>query len=265
MPSSSIRILTYNVRRCLGIDGQLSPARVAAAIAECQPDIVALQELDVSRKRTDNVDQAREIARELNLRHVYFFPAMRVLEEEYGDAIITDLPSRLVKAGALPGLARRPGLEPRGALWATITAGGAELQVINTHFGLKRPERLAQAEAIVGEEWLGHEDCIGPTILLGDFNSVPRGRVYRRLTGRLRDAHTAGASPKRPGATFPANFPLFRIDHMLVSPEVEVISAGTVRTPLARVASDHLPLVAEVRVNPRLAAQPAVPGKAVAG
>jgi endonuclease/exonuclease/phosphatase family metal-dependent hydrolase len=109
---SLLRILTYNVHRCLGIDGKLLPARIAEVIASCEPDIVALQELDVGRVRTGGVDQAHAIAHELGMTF-HFQPALRVMEERYGDAILTARPSRLVRAGALPGLAGVPYLEPR--------------------------------------------------------------------------------------------------------------------------------------------------------
>jgi endonuclease/exonuclease/phosphatase family metal-dependent hydrolase len=240
------RILTYNVHRCLGNDGRLSPARIAVVIASCQPDIVALQELDVRRARTGGVDQAHAIALELGM-HMHFHPAVRVMEELYGDAILTARPSRLVKAGALPGLSGRPGLEPRGALWASVQVGGTVVQVINTHLGLRRPERLAQVDALLGPEWLGHGSCRDPVILAGDFNAIQRSRAYQRLAARLRDAQ---ASPHvlRRHPTFPARMPLLRIDHVFTSRSIEVLRVEAIRTPLARVASDHLPLFVDFRV-----------------
>src|SRR5687768_3790622 len=87
------RILSYNVHSCLGMDGGLSPQRIAEVIAPCQPDIVCLQELDVGRVRTHGVDQAHAIARELGM-HVLFHAAMRVMEEEYGNAVLTIRPDR---------------------------------------------------------------------------------------------------------------------------------------------------------------------------
>jgi endonuclease/exonuclease/phosphatase family metal-dependent hydrolase len=239
------RILTYNVHRCLGTDGQLSPDRIAEVIASCHPDVVALQELDVGRARTGGIDQAQAIAKALGMQ-MHFHPALRVLEEEYGDAILTYRPARLIRAAPLPGLAGRPALEPRGALWASVNLSGAEVQVINTHLGLRRHERLAQVEALLGTEWLGHPACREPIILAGDFNATPRSRVYRYLSGRLADAQS---SPRvhRPHPTFPGRMPIFRIDHVFVSHSIEVLRAETIRTPLARRASDHLPLLVEFR------------------
>lgn len=240
------RILSYNVHRCLGTDGRLSPERIAEVIASCEPDVVALQELDVRRARSNGVDQAHEIARLLGMQ-MHFHPALRVLEEEYGDAILTHRPSRLVKAGALPGLAGRPSLEPRGALWVAVNMGGVEVQIINTHLGLRRHERLAQVDTLLGPEWLGHPVCRDPVILAGDFNAIPRSRAYHRLATRLRDAQCTPHVP-RPRPTFPGRMPLLRIDHVFASPSIQVARADTIRTPLARAASDHLPLLVEFRV-----------------
>ncbi len=241
------RILTYNVHRCMGVDGRLSPARIAEVIAACNPDIVALQELDVGRARTGGVDQAHAIAEELGM-HMHFHPAFRVMEEAYGDAILTTRPSKLVKAGPLPGWARRSFVEPRGALWASVNVGGTEVQVINTHLGLRGPERLMQIDTLLGPEWFCHPTCRGPVIVAGDFNAIPRSRVYRRLSSHLHDAQTAPRSP-RPRPTYPGRAPMLRIDHVFVSRSVEVVRAETIRTTLARVASDHLPLLVEFRVR----------------
>ena len=100
-----LRLLTYNVRSCRGTDGRLSPERIAEVIAGARPDVVALQELDVGRTRTNGLDQAHAVARELGMRF-HFHPALHVEEERYGDALLSALPMRLVKAGPLPGLPR---------------------------------------------------------------------------------------------------------------------------------------------------------------
>jgi len=245
-PSVALRVMTYNVHRCVGIDRLLSPERIAQVIAACHPDIVALQEVDVGRARSGHVDQAEVIARDLGM-DVHFFPAVRVMEEAYGDAILSRWPARLVKTGSLPAFTRLPKVEPRGALWAAIEIGGVEIQVINTHFGLIGAERVKQASVLLGDDWLGHPDCRDPVIMLGDFNATPRTRAYRKLTARLRDAQRAPAV-RRPSLTFPTRLPALRLDHIFVSRSIEVTAAGTIRTPLARLASDHLPLVAELTV-----------------
>jgi endonuclease/exonuclease/phosphatase family metal-dependent hydrolase len=241
-----IRIMTYNVHGCRGRDRQWSPQRIADVIASAKPDIVALQELDVGRARSGGVDQAELIAAALGMR-AQFFPAMKVMEELYGDAILTACPSRLVKTGALPGLPRLRGFEPRGAIWAAVSIGGSELQVINTHLGLIAHERQKQIDCLLSDEWLGHAGCRDPVMLVGDFNTQPRSRIYHRLTARLQDAHRS--RNKHFQGTFPARFPALRIDYAFVGPGIHVTRVDTVRSPLARIASDHLPLVVEFELE----------------
>ena len=249
--SRRLRLVTYNVRHCRGTDGRVAPERIARVIADLEPDIVALQEVDVGRARTDGLDQAEEIARLVGM-FSHFHPALHIEEERYGDALLTHLPSRLRRADALPGLLQRPGLEPRGALWVEMTAGDVALQVLTTHFGLLGAERIAQAEALLGPDWLGDPACRAPTVLLGDFNATGWSRAYRRLGRRLTDARrlTGERRWRRGGASFPSRFPLLRIDHVFVSERVAVERVAVVDTPLARQASDHLPVLAEIRIGP---------------
>ena len=243
------RILTYNVHRCVGMDGELDVPRVAKAIAQLRPDIVALQELDVFRARTDMVDQAHAIAEHLGMSF-HFHPAFRVEEESYGDAILTAYPLRVMRAGALPGSNAVRGLEPRGALWVKIDlGGGVELDVVNTHLGLVPHEQRAQAAALVSEEWMGSADCTDPAILLGDFNATSRHGAYRVLAERLRDAQRVHR--RQTLKTFPSRLPMIRIDHVFVSRSVTVTGIHTGRGALVKLASDHVPLAVDFRIDPK--------------
>lgn len=239
----TITVLTYNVHGCRGGDGVLDPARIAEVIARSEADIIGLQELDVGRKRSGGIDQARAIAAHLNMM-AHFHPAMHARGEKYGDAILTHFPSRLIKAGAIPSVG-----EPRGALMAAIDLGPAEIVVANTHLGLWRRERIAQTSVLMGPTWLGHPEVRGrPTIFMGDFNAVPRSTPYRRIVGELRDVQHARGGPAK--ATFPARFPLLRLDHIFVSSDIEVAEARVVADQMARRASDHLPLMARLTLTP---------------
>src|SRR3954465_5385463 len=120
------RVLTYNVHRCIGSDGRLSPERIADVIASAAPDIVALQELDVGRARTGGIDQAAKIAEALGM-NLHFHAAVQVMEEKFGDAILTAKPCRLVKTGHLRGKSFIPNRDPRGALWAEVDVDGRPL------------------------------------------------------------------------------------------------------------------------------------------
>jgi len=235
------RIVTYNVHRCVGNDRQLDVARVAEVLARLEPDIVALQELDVGRARTNHVDQANEIAERLEMA-VHFHPAMRVEKELYGDAILSAYPEKLIQTGPLPGHPRLTALEPRGALWLEVDIDGKAVQVINTHLGLVPREQQTQAAFLAGPSWLGHPRCQAPKILLGDFNATGTSVVYRTLTARLEPARRL-APERKPTSTFPSQLPVLRIDHIFVSPEIVVRDVFAPFDPLTRVASDHLPLV----------------------
>lgn len=243
------RILTYNVHRCVGTDRKLDVGRVAEVIARQQPDIVALQELDVGRLRTGMVDQAHEIARRLEMAY-HFHPAMRVEEELYGDAILTIYPERLVRAAALPAYGGGNFIEPRGALWVAVDIDGVEVQIINTHLGLIPREQQDQAQALAGEAWVSHPLCVSPAILLGDFNATASSQVYRTLTANMADARLFAPPPRTPTATFPSAMPVLRIDHVFVTPGIVIQSVFAPYDPLTRTASDHLPLVVDFELVP---------------
>lgn len=243
---NTLRIMTYNVHSCIGMDGKLAPERIARVIARCAPDVVALQELDVGRARTEGMDQAHIIAKCLEMEF-HFHPAMHIEEERYGDAILTHLPLRLVKTGTLPGLPGKPRLEPRGVLWVEIEQGGAAVQILNTHLGLLARERRAQAEALLGPDWLGHPACSGLVVLCGDFNALPSSPVCRRLRTHLNDAQIELES-HRPRATFFGRLPTARIDHVFVDAGLTVADIEVPDSELVRVASDHLPLIVELRL-----------------
>lgn len=237
----TIRILSYNVHSCVGTDRRLDPGRVADMIAQISPDIIGLQELDVGRKRSGGIDQAEAIASRLKM-DFQFHPALSVEEERYGDALLTAFPMRLRRAGALASIG-----EPRGALWAEISVDGHAVQVFNTHLGLLRRDRLRQAHELVGNDWLGHADAREkPTILIGDFNSIPSSAPYRTLAARMQDVRQHAGGLATP--TFPARFPLLRLDHIFVSGGPRILASEAVKYPLARRASDHLPLVATVEI-----------------
>src|ERR1700761_1427275 len=185
--TGACRIMTYNIHRCVGTDGKLSPERIADVIAACEADIVALQEVDVGRSRTGNVDQAAAIGKLLDMQ-AHFHPVLRVLDEQYGDAILTRSPSSLVKAGLLPGPKPSLGRERRGAIWVRAEMAGRQVDIVNTHLGLTRAERMMQVGALIGPEWIGGRPGGGTMILAGDFNVGRRTRSYRRLAACLDPA-----------------------------------------------------------------------------
>jgi len=243
-----LRVMSYNVHGCVGMDGRLAPERVARVIARQAPDVVALQELDVGRSRSGRRDQAAVIAALLEMDH-RFHAAIHVEEEAYGNAILTRLPVLAHREGLLPVPRGGFGIEPRGVLWITLELDGMAVQVLNTHFGLSPAARRVQVAELLSDRWLAHPDCRGSTILCGDLNASPRSAPVQRLRESLvdvREIMTSGG--RRP--TFPARFPMFAIDHVLTR-DVHAVDCVTVpKSALERLASDHLPLIVDLRLEP---------------
>ena len=245
-PQHGVRILTYNVHSCIGLDRRLSPERIARVIARHAPDIVALQEVDVGRSRTGHLDQARAIADALEMT-LEFHPTVTVADEQFGDAVLSPHPLRLVRAGALPGL----GLEPRGAIWVEVDVPDGDgatraVQLINTHFSLHPQERAIAADALLGPDWLGHPSAQHDIVLCGDFNALSWFPSFRRLSRRLADVQT-GLDGHRPRRTWFGRFPIGRIDHILVDPNWTVVHVEVPDDTLARIASDHRPLFVDIK------------------
>jgi endonuclease/exonuclease/phosphatase family metal-dependent hydrolase len=241
-----LRIVTYNIHGCIGLDGRLSPSRIARVLAMTDPDIVALQEVDVRRDRSGLAHQAELIAHALEME-LDFHPSFEIEEGQYGNAILSRLPMRRRRAAPLPRL--NPRREPRAALWVEVDVGGPPLHVVMAHLGTSSAERLLQIDELLGPCWLEHPECREPLVLCGDFNVLPGSRVYRRLARRLRDVQTV-AEGHHPLRTWFGPFPLTRIDHVFIGEQLRVRQVHIPRTSLARVASDHLPLGVDLEILP---------------
>lgn len=238
--------MTYNVHSCLGADGVYSPERIADVIRAHDPDVVALQELDVSRLRSGGVDQPVLLAKLLDMQQLFSATIIHD-DERYGIALLSRGPIGVYREAPLPTAHRRKPLERRGALWATIEASGAKIHVINTHLGLDRRERQLQVAALMGSEWLDDRRDRTPLILCGDFNFPAFSREYKRLSSKLADAQKSvrGWQARR---TFPSRLPLLRLDHVFVSSELIVEEVVVPKNRLTKVASDHLPIVVTLRL-----------------
>src|SRR5579862_4056424 len=242
----TIRLMTYNVHRCVGLDGRHAPQRIAEIIALQNPDIVALQELETGHPRTGRVDQAQVIAAILKVDFHYHAARQRG-EARFGNAIFSRLPMRKIHSAILPTLPQIP-LQTRGALWVAIRVGKEEVQLINTHLGLLHRERFLQAGALCSKDWIAHPLYQGqPRVLCGDFNATTASRVYRLFMESLHDARSL--MPSRVGRTWPSVLPLFRYDHIFVCPRFRIHRVSVPKTPLTVLASDHLPVVADVEIT----------------
>ena len=229
------------------MDGQISPDRVAQAIDELQADVVGLQEVDVGRRRSGEVDQSSHIAEMLGMEAV-FQATVRVGAERYGNAVLSRLPIHLVKAEYLPVPRGHSSSERRGAIWVKLHDGLGDLHVVSTHLGLDRRERIQQAAALLGKGWLGDLPAGARCVLCGDFNSRPGSPEYEMLDSVFTDTRRSGDSGWL-RATWPSLAPVMSIDHVFASPAVEVHRVQVPFTRLTRVASDHLPVVVTLSGN----------------
>jgi len=246
-PSRPLRVMTYNVHRCVGLDGKADPERIVRVIARHEPDIIALQELDVGWPRTHRVDQAERIARLLRMSH-HFHPVIDLARGRYGNAIFSRYPMRLMQAEPLPRWRNRRYLEPRGAMWVTVDVGGVAVQVINCHLSIWPTERLAQASTLAGVRWLGDPRCQSAAVFCGDLNAIPGSPAYRRLMSVVRDAQSATQARRIPNTWF-SRYPVSRLDHIFLSPDITASEVTVPRTALEQIASDHLPLLVQMRLS----------------
>ena len=149
-------------------------------IAQLSVDIIGLQELDLSRRRSAGVDQTGMIAEQLGW-HSYFHPAMRRDDEHYGNAVLSRYPLKFRCAVELPDTAPFFCRENRAAIEMNVETNLGTVHIINTHLGLGWRERLLQAQLFASAEWQAAIAGDAPLILLGDFNSLPGSKPYRTL------------------------------------------------------------------------------------
>jgi endonuclease/exonuclease/phosphatase family metal-dependent hydrolase len=235
------RLMTYNTHGCGGMDGRVSPRRIARVIGEHRPDIVALQELDLGRRRSRVEDQAAIIAKELGL-HAVFCPTITRGEEHYGHALLSHWPIEVVNRSRLPHDERTWFKEPRSAIWARVQVAGQAINVITTHLGLGVKERRLQMEMLLGKDFIGGIPETEPIILCGDFNCLPRSVPYNLAAKRLRDVQ----KERRPQPTFSSTKPMVRLDHIFTSQHLTCETVFVPRNDITRIASDHLPLVVDL-------------------
>jgi endonuclease/exonuclease/phosphatase family metal-dependent hydrolase len=216
-----LRIASYNVHGCIGTDGRKDASRIAQVIAELQCDTVGLQEVDY---RLDY------IALRLGMQVI---PGLTLLRHDgpYGNALLTRRKVLEVRRLAF-GYGRR---EPRNALDVDLEVGGRPLRVIVTHLGLFAAERRFQVRKLL--EIIRQNPAHERIVVLGDINEwLPLSRPLRWLNGLL------GRSVAE--RSFPSRWPLFALDRVWVRPRHALLALKAHRSPLAALASDHLPVKA---------------------
>lgn len=246
--------MTYNVHSCRGMDRRVNPERICKVIEKYNPDLLALQELDVNKKSSNNFDQPSYIAEYLRM-HCHFQPAIVLEKEHYGIAILSRYPFAVIRADHLKRSIRKESLcsrlpfikylyEPRGAIGVRITTKEREIVFYNTHLGLHADERHTQTKDILSTDWLGAHNNDIPTIFCGDLNAGPKSRAYKIISKEYKEVKV-GFKKEQKRKTFYSYFPLLELDHIFYTGNINLVSAQIPSTPLTRMASDHLPLIAD--------------------
>jgi endonuclease/exonuclease/phosphatase family metal-dependent hydrolase len=244
MTAIPLRVMTYNVRRCTGLVGRVRPEPIAPINARCAPDVVALQEVDVGRKRTGRVDQPARLGELTGMRPL-FFPRIDRDGERYGIAVLSKHPVEQIKAERLPPRLESPSIEGVGALWVRVSIGGRSLQLIATHFNHDHAERMAQIEALIGPDWLQDPRLKDGAVLCGDLNTTRHSPIYARVRATMDDVQQRIQKYRK---TWPSVYPIARIDHIFVTKSIGVRDIDVPESFDVRLASDHLPLIADLSI-----------------
>ena len=228
-----LKVASYNIRKAVGLDWRRRPARVLDVLNEIGADVVALQEVDRRFGSRISALDPEMIEKHTDYQALRFSHLPQSLGY-HGNVILARKSIRV--AGARP--MALPHLEPRGAAVADLDCGGGKLlRVVGMHLGLTRKWRQLQTETIVTE--LRALEANMPTILMGDLNEPElKSGVLRAFEQR----HTIAEC----GPSFHASMPVFSLDRIIVTEDIAIAETGVHRSALAREASDHLPIWANV-------------------
>lgn len=232
----ALTVVSYNIRHGRGMDDRVDLVRTAAVLHDLQPDIVGLQEVDRRVRRSGSVDEAATLGRSLGMEHA-FGAFMPYQGGDYGLAILSRFPITRATPVRLPD-----GNEPRIALAAELRLpDGSALLVVNVHFDWVSDDafRFAQASTLTGML-----DALRmPYVLLGDFNDEPGSRTLALFESRALEVK----KPAGDRFTFSSTEPVKEIDFVFVAPAAAWRAIGA-RPVTERMASDHRPVVAEVKL-----------------
>lgn len=225
------------------MDRQVAPERIADVLRPLNADVIALQEVIADANGGPELDQPRFIADNIGDYRVCFGEARQHRGAPYGNAILSRVPVVSSQTYDLTRLGR----ERRGCLRVDIQCGEQLLHVFNVHLGTSFFERRHQGRKLISTDVLGSKELRWPTIVVGDFNEWTRGLASRLMRTQFQSVEAQLDLRRR--RTYPGVLPLFHLDHFYFDRRLELVSAKLVRTKLALVASDHLPIVAEFRTS----------------
>ena len=234
-----VRIATYNIHRCRGMDRRVVPGRIVHVLRELNADVVALQE--VIGAGPQGAGQAEEIGAALGMGWV--MACVRTLRQhQFGNVVMSRFP---IVHHSQYDLSWRT-CEPRACQRVDVDLGTSQvLHVYNVHLGTAVLERRYQAGRLAS--FVHDRRVAGPKVILGDFNEWLRGLATKTLSALFESIDVKKYIRRR--RTYPGLFPVLHLDHVYYEGRVEVIGVEMPRTRKTLIASDHLPLVAELRVG----------------
>ncbi len=243
------RVLTYNIHRAIGVDRRFRPERIAAIVDHYKADIVLLQEVDEGAPRSRELDLARELATHLGFSHHAVGHNVTLRKGRYGNATLSRHPILSERNIDLTiDLWKR-----RGCQHTTIALEGRRdrrLDVFNLHLGLSASQRARQIELLARSGEMTALDPSAPCLVGGDFNDW-RSLLTPLLSGGMnfRSAVDAASRRGRPFLTYPSFFPRGPLDRIYYRGPLTLLTAHRCRLRLSRIASDHLPLVADFELR----------------
>ena len=233
-----VRIATYNIHRCRGMDRRVFPARIIDVLRDIDADVIALQE--VIGAGPVGAGQAEEIGAALGMGWV--MNCVRTLRQhQFGNVVLSRYP---ILHHSSYDLSWRT-CEPRNCQRADLDINGQVLHVYNVHLGTAVLERRYQAGRLAA--FVHDRRVTGPKIILGDFNEWMKGLATKTLSSLFESVDISQNLKRR--RTYPGLFPVVHLDHIYYEGHVEVRSLRMPRTRLALMASDHLPLIADLRIG----------------
>jgi endonuclease/exonuclease/phosphatase family metal-dependent hydrolase len=223
--------MTWNIHGGVGTDGRFALSRITETIARHEPDVVALQEVD-SRRRGAGGRSPFDILRETIGEHGIEAKSISTADGDYGQMVVSRWPFGPTEIHDITVAER----EPRRAIETQVNTPAGTFRLVATHFGLKLAERRRQARRLVQIARL-HPIT---TVMLGDFNDW-------FWPGSLRDALRHELPGRTRQATFPSWCPVLRLDRIFCWPARTLVHSFVDHS--ARRASDHLPVIADIRLD----------------
>lgn len=239
-----LRVLSYNIHKCIGgIDRRYEPGRIVEVIRKLDADVVMLQEVDAGVTRSNHDRQVEVLGDELGLRYRTWFPNVDVRGGgQYGNAILSRYP--LIESSNIDLSIKYK--KKRSVLHSVLRVRHDDVDrtvhVFNMHLGLAGYERKLQLKMFLESHPFAHLHHDTPVVVGGDLNDV-----YGGLGSLLSPSGFRGIQ-RRP-LTFPAWGPVRALDAIFVRGAVDFMRLSRCDSELARRASDHRPLVAEVRLH----------------